>query len=568
MAFKKRLGGVSVDNAVIEYKKRRQKRLDAKAVEQYRIRRDARLHGRMDADGDEESNNGGGKSGGGHGNTRIPFGLCQREGIQIDPEWEPSDAWDALAGKGYSAGEVYKELKKSGKVPEKKTASKPVPDLKKVSALASEHKTRASELKRGRLALREADEEISDQDRLINNLNASIERYERWANESTGSEREKYERMVRDVKSSKDEAEKELGELKNRREHIKEKLGELEKKDEEYKEAVDSVLSDHPYAKRVTEYRALEEDSEEDRELLRVCDNEISGIERDLAWSKEKLEKDFGGSMSGFLSQRIDRLNSKLETLKKNRESIATRVEESDKKLAAAKGDAKKGEWKQVYDMSIERDTVQEAEYDKLKDEVSQLRFGKVKYNSPRKYAKTPDEDRIVNSVGGADKTRGSCASLALAYAANKAGYKVLDFRGGKSQEVFSRTFAQIVKDFGGTAVESRDDMKATNDFLAKAESGKEYALGAGRHAAIVRVKDGKREYLELQDERGKNGWKELNDAVLRDRFGAISLRKREKKTVFIEISKLTSSPEFISMLGYINTDIGKQEKGVGGGVK
>jgi len=114
-----------MDNAVIEYKKRRQKRLDAKAVEQFRIRRDARLHGRMDADGDEENNNGGGKRGGGHGNTKLPFGLCQREGIKIDPKWGPSDAWDALAGKGYSAGEVYKELKKTGKVSKKGSTKKP-----------------------------------------------------------------------------------------------------------------------------------------------------------------------------------------------------------------------------------------------------------------------------------------------------------------------------------------------------------------------------------------------------------------------------------------------------------
>lgn len=109
-----------MDDAVTEYRKRRQKRLDAKAVEQYRIRRDARINGRMDADGDDEnSNNGGGKRGGGHGNTKLPFGLCQREGIKIDPKWTPSDAWGALEGKGYSAGEVYKEIKTTGKVSKK-----------------------------------------------------------------------------------------------------------------------------------------------------------------------------------------------------------------------------------------------------------------------------------------------------------------------------------------------------------------------------------------------------------------------------------------------------------------
>lgn len=53
--------------------------------------------------------------GSGHGNTRIPFGLCEREGIQIEKGWTPADAWNALAGVGYSAGEVYKNLKETGK---------------------------------------------------------------------------------------------------------------------------------------------------------------------------------------------------------------------------------------------------------------------------------------------------------------------------------------------------------------------------------------------------------------------------------------------------------------------
>lgn len=114
-----------MDNAVIKYRQRRQKRLDAKAVERYKMRRDERLLSRFDDDDDAE-NGSGGKHGGGHGNTKIPFGLCQREGIKVQPNWTPKDAWDALAEKGYSAGEVYAELKKSGKIGVKKSkAEKP-----------------------------------------------------------------------------------------------------------------------------------------------------------------------------------------------------------------------------------------------------------------------------------------------------------------------------------------------------------------------------------------------------------------------------------------------------------
>lgn len=112
-------------DVVSEYKKRRQSRLDAKAVFDYRERRDQRWIARMDAEEDENQNNVGGGSGG-HGNTKIPFGLCLREGINVDPKWTPKDAWKALEGKGYSAGEVYKELKKTGKAGKPSKAKKPV----------------------------------------------------------------------------------------------------------------------------------------------------------------------------------------------------------------------------------------------------------------------------------------------------------------------------------------------------------------------------------------------------------------------------------------------------------
>lgn len=72
-----------------------------KAVEGYRTRRDGRVKSRMD----EEN----------HGNTKLPFGLCEREGIEVGEEWTPKDAWEALEGKGYSASEEYKELSKTEK---------------------------------------------------------------------------------------------------------------------------------------------------------------------------------------------------------------------------------------------------------------------------------------------------------------------------------------------------------------------------------------------------------------------------------------------------------------------
>ena len=51
-----------------------------------------------------------------------------------------------------------------------------------------------------------------------------------------------------------------------------------------------------------------------------------------------------------------------------------------------------------------------------------------------------PSESEIINRLSGGDMTKGSCTSLALAYAGNKGGVDVLDFRGGKSCDFFSKT--------------------------------------------------------------------------------------------------------------------------------
>ena len=114
---------LALDDAVERYRERVQKRLDAKAVERYRNRRDARLYVRMDDEEEEPNNKKGGGSGGGRkgggggrGNTRLPFGLCQRFGIQIGKDWGPSEAWDALAEKGITPKGAFDRLKR-GKDP-------------------------------------------------------------------------------------------------------------------------------------------------------------------------------------------------------------------------------------------------------------------------------------------------------------------------------------------------------------------------------------------------------------------------------------------------------------------
>ena len=67
----------------------------------------------------------------GHGNTRLPFGLCKRYGINLPDEATPRDAWDALKGRGIYPEDVYKELdEKAGDKPkeneEKQQEQKPI----------------------------------------------------------------------------------------------------------------------------------------------------------------------------------------------------------------------------------------------------------------------------------------------------------------------------------------------------------------------------------------------------------------------------------------------------------
>ena len=189
------------------------------------------------------------------------------------------------------------------------------------------------------------------------------------------------------------------------------------------------------------------------------------------------------------------------------------------------------------------------------------------------KWDHTPTDAEIVAAIGGEDRTRGSCASVALSYAGNKAGYQVHDFRGGDSMDWFSRKFntAQIAKLPGidGTIVESANEISTANKLLKSMEVGHEYFLGVGRHASIVRrAANGGFEYLELQSTSSQNGWHQLDDLTLKYRFGAVKRRSYPLLTRLMDVDKLAKNPDFIETLKYINTNIADQKKGVGGGIK
>ena len=171
-----------------------------------------------------------------------------------------------------------------------------------------------------------------------------------------------------------------------------------------------------------------------------------------------------------------------------------------------------------------------------------------VKYNEVKKYDKQPTEQEIIKKIEGGDYL-GCCSSLAFAYAANKGGFDVTDFRGGGSMDYFSSSYniRKICEAVGGISeyMSGVEAMKMT-------VVGKEYYLAIARHAAIVRqVAPKQYEYLELQwGDSSKNGWKKLNAAEFARRFSA---RGREYAQL-IDVELLFKNKDYQKLMGYINT--------------
>ena len=204
------------------------------------------------------------------------------------------------------------------------------------------------------------------------------------------------------------------------------------------------------------------------------------------------------------------------------------------------------------------------------------LREYKVENVSVSKMEKSLSHEQIVEKIAGADKTKGSCVSVALAYIGNTIGYDVLDFRGGSSWDVFAsmKLCKQIagLKDVNGIVQEEYNDIDNAVKLVKTMEPNKNYLLVVGGHASIVRKEDNKYEYLEMQSA-SENGFQPLNVDTFRNRFGckkshSVMGRKYKKPGVIIDCESLSKSNDFKNMLGYINTNKNKQKKGEGGSVK
>lgn len=194
---------------------------------------------------------------------------------------------------------------------------------------------------------------------------------------------------------------------------------------------------------------------------------------------------------------------------------------------------------------------------------------------NPLKFERLPNqltEQEIIDKIGGGDLTKGSCVSLTCAYSGNMAGYDVNDFRGGISQEEFSRGYNwKRLMDLEGVISyrdENTNDFKAVNALLKNInENNKPYILITGKHASIVKKVDDAFQYLELQSATN-NGWKPLDNTVLKRRFGAqkshsVFGMKMPGDSSLIDSESLGNSEQFPSVLQYINT---KNPRRGGGG--
>lgn len=192
---------------------------------------------------------------------------------------------------------------------------------------------------------------------------------------------------------------------------------------------------------------------------------------------------------------------------------------------------------------------------------IEGLKKRNIEYLEVKKLKEPISEQDIIKKISDIDKTNGACVSLALAYIGNKAGLDVKDFRGGESGFFFRepRTAKKIAQS-GGFVEVDKNGFEVAKRLLEKVEEGKEYFFSSGAHVTIVR-KSGKRiEYLELQrNDPKKIGYHKLTKRVLKKRFATIKYisvlgQNVPQEEFIIDTKKISNSPKFRELLGYINT--------------
>lgn len=186
------------------------------------------------------------------------------------------------------------------------------------------------------------------------------------------------------------------------------------------------------------------------------------------------------------------------------------------------------------------------------------LQDKKVMHKPVGKLESPLSEEEIIKRLHGRD-TGGRCSSLAFAYAGNKNGLDVIDFRKDASVDIFSRpsVIRQITALAKGHVVQEYDDYTAVNTLLKNVKPGKEYIFSVAKHTAVVRKAQRGYEYLQLQRDIGY-GFKRLTKAELKDTFGCCHSRtsyrvKLQSTSMLFDIGELKDDAVFQYLLGFIN---------------
>ena len=200
-------------------------------------------------------------------------------------------------------------------------------------------------------------------------------------------------------------------------------------------------------------------------------------------------------------------------------------------------------------------------------------------------HTKQPTEDEIIKRVSGGDETKGSCASVAYAYIANKCGLDVLDFRGGESREMFHWGWVEDdllnFPGIKGKKIKVAKQAPEGAEILLSLPKNKEYYVGFAEHAAIVKNTNEGVKYLELQEKNpARNGWifmgkteKQVAAKLVR-RFKALKGMRHSygypmpTYMRLMEVDSFKGCKDFEKMAKYFNTNEKDQQKGVKGYAK
>ena len=322
-------------------------------------------------------------------------------------------------------------------------------------------------------------------------------------------------------------------------------------------------------------YAISSEGSASMRALAKQLYTEANSILESSSILESKVSE-VGNGLGIYESEILSIIQKGRNTLKENRDDIlnlAQRVLQKAREideLVSLTGTAPQGAGNnELRAGAVETTSNNSKEYSSI---VNSLKKAGVEYRPIQLAPEKRTSSDIVNRLSGGDLTQGSCSSLALAYARNKAGYDVLDFRDGESRSFFSSR-ASIQQIAGLPGVHSLvytgiNDVETANQLLSTMTDGKEYYLATGGHAAIVRKSGNSYEYLELQHPSTGNGWHTLNDYILDVRFGCSTSRICANSSILIDVDSLSANHEFQDILGYINTDMPKQRKGGTGYVR